>query len=279
MRAYLTTLLTVGTIGFAMLIGCAKGEEADIAPVMEAHPTGPGTEDNASIKLPAGPRKEDDEGFEAVGAGGASSGGSNSSTGGSDAGSNNSSGGSNSSSGSTGGFGASSGGSTSSGGTSGGSSGTTSSGGTSSGSSPPDPSSSGTPVSCKATTSCSTRGSQSVDLDRVQGDGGDMVKTAQGYKSTWLRVWVAEDSTDNIPIRARLTLTSPPGSNYDLFVHSDWCTLRGKSESTTDTDTIGASGRDATIFDDGYYVLVEVRHISGPCEPSAPWTLKVEGNK
>ena len=85
------------------------------------------------------------------------------------------------------------------------------------------------------------------------------------------------------------SLTSPPGTNFDLFVYvpgsdtrecsavSNSSTNTGSSDSTT--AKFGESGLFSNGSDDDRTITVEVRHISGTCDPSAKWTLNIAGNK
>jgi hypothetical protein len=83
-----------------------------------------------------------------------------------------------------------------------------------------------------------------------------------------------------------VTLTSPAGMNYDLFVHqgpqdgSPDCnapeikgTPSGSSETVSDSwdDDQGLGGED-----DSVWLSIEVRHVSG-MDCNATWTLKIEG--
>jgi hypothetical protein len=79
----------------------------------------------------------------------------------------------------------------------------------------------------------------------------------------------------------RVTLTSPPGANYDLFVHTETCaTPTVQSTATTPTDQVRISLPDVLLgAPDDQWVLIEVRHVSGECDANVRWTLKLEGNK
>jgi len=102
-----------------------------------------------------------------------------------------------------------------------------------------------------------------------------------GTTSRWLRVVVGEDSISGASLRMRATLTSPPGTNFDLFIHTKTCSTPTKSSTkASGLDTISHSQPDV-IFggDDDYLVLIEVRHVSGDCSATSKWELKVEGNR
>jgi hypothetical protein len=152
----------------------------------------------------------------------------------------------------------------------------------------PGGSSSGNP-SCAAPQPCTG----STDLGSVSGDTGSDVKTVTGSASQWFRVRVTEDDTGLAGVQLWLTatLTSPPGTNFDLYVYVPAsagntleCTeVSAQSTSTGSTDTaqvkFGESGMFANGSADDRYVTIEVRHVSGTCDPSAKWTLNIEGNK
>src|SRR5262249_9049054 len=72
-------------------------------------------------------------------------------------------------------------------------------------------------VSCGATNTCMG----ATDLGSVSGDTGADTKNAQGYTSQWLRVRAPENDTSIFgpDLWMTATLTSPPGTNFDLFVY------------------------------------------------------------
>lgn len=167
---------------------------------------------------------------------------------------------------------------TSSGGTGGGKPG----GGNTGGSSPGDP-------ACAAPQPCSG----STNVGSVSGDTGADVLTATGSTSQWFRVRVTEDDNGLMGVQLWLTatLTSPPGTNFDLYVYVpsspgnalECSGVSAQSTSTGSTDTAKVEFGESGVFSNGYaddrYVTIEVRHVSGTCDPSAQWTLKIEGNK
>ena len=145
----------------------------------------------------------------------------------------------------------------------------------------------GTGTSCAATNTCMG----ATDLGMVSGDQGADVKSSQGTGSKWFTVRVTED--DNSAFGAKLwmkaTLTSPPGSNYDLYVYvpgSDTreCSAVTKSSTTSaTTDTAGVEFGEGGTFSNGSSddrtVTVEVRHVSGTCSATDQWTLTINGNQ
>lgn len=167
-----------------------------------------------------------------------------------------------------------------------------SSGGSSSSSSS---SSSGGLDPCKVLT-CNTSKSQSS----ISGDTSTSARTITGAASQWFTVDVTEDnnSFSGRSLRLRATLTSPPGKNFDLFLYLPTqggikeCRLNEESseEGPGVDDKVSlvwgeADGSLPNGSNDTRTVTIEVREIvdaSVPavaCDPTAKWTLKLEGNK
>jgi len=140
--------------------------------------------------------------------------------------------------------------------------------------------------SCTSPNTCSG----AVDLGSVSGDTGADVKTAQGHTSQWFTVRVTEDDNGiaGVELWMTATLTSPPGSNYDLYVYvpsSDTLecsavSYQSTSSATTDSATakLGEGGLFSNGSSDDRTVTVEVRHVSGTCDPANKWTLTLSGN-
>jgi hypothetical protein len=130
-----------------------------------------------------------------------------------------------------------------------------------------------------------------MDLGSISGDDTTSSVTASGYQSAWYKVRVTED--DSSPFANDLSilaqLTSPPGTNYDVYVYVNTgsdvveCTTpRASGTSTGTTDqaplTWGESGTFSNGNDDSRTVSIEVRPVSGPCSASAPYQLVVFGD-
>lgn len=140
--------------------------------------------------------------------------------------------------------------------------------------------------SCASPNTCSI----ATNLGSVSGDTGADVKSAEGYTSEWFTVRVSEDESGvaGVPLWMTATLVSPPGTNYDLYVYvpaSDTLECSAVSYASTSTgsvDTTKASFGEALLSNgssDDRTVTVEVRHVSGTCEPTKKWRLDIEGNK
>lgn len=146
--------------------------------------------------------------------------------------------------------------------------------------SPPDPPG----ASCAAPDPCAS----ATDLGSVSGDTGSDTVSASGSTSQWFKVRVTENDDDifGVKLRMRAELTSPSGTNYDLYVYvGGSCSqaATGQSTLTSTTDTVSSSFGEGGTFSNGSSdskdVIVEVRHVSGPCNASSPWTLTISGNK
>jgi hypothetical protein len=118
----------------------------------------------------------------------------------------------------------------------------------------------------------------------VNGDVGSDVQVVTGFTSHWIKVGLIEQSWDDIDLRLRTTLKSPPGTNFDLYVYADSCnTPTAKSENLTGDDIASIDLPDY-LGSDSQWVLVEVRAVGGhsdpmTCDASKQWTLTLEGNK
>jgi len=141
--------------------------------------------------------------------------------------------------------------------------------------------------SCNATNTC--MGAQ--DLGMVSGDTGADSKSTTGFGSRWLTVRVTEDDSSAFGAKLWLKsqLTSPAGSNYDLYVYvpgSDTrecaaVTQKSTTSATSDSASVsfGEGGTFSNGSDDSRTVTVEVRWVSGPCNASSPWSLNLYGNQ
>lgn len=130
----------------------------------------------------------------------------------------------------------------------------------------------------------------STDLGSMSGDTGAGVKTAQGSGSQWFKVRVTEDDSNvfGLSLLAKAELTSPPGTNFDVFVYvggnssaTECSSVSASGTSTASLDTAKAEWGEGTLSNgssDDRNVTVEVRWVSGTCSPTAKWTLNVRGN-
>jgi hypothetical protein len=145
---------------------------------------------------------------------------------------------------------------------------------------------------CTATNTCPTARA----LNQIRGDVDAQVSSASGIMSEWLKITILDVGgvfNRDATLKARITLTSPVGSNYDLFVHrpddaggnaiapKDCSVAPVSAQQTSGEDVVSLSWADITNFfgetaGDGLVLSIEVRHVSGPCDK--PWSLSVQGN-
>lgn len=139
---------------------------------------------------------------------------------------------------------------------------------------------------CPTTNTCAA----ATNLGQVNGDSGQDVQTAQGTGSQWFTVRVNEDDHDifGVAQEIRVELQSPVGTNFDLYVYraagssgQECSAVTASSVSTGGFDTVSNSWGESSLSngnDDSRTVTIEVRHVSGTCTTTAPWTLTVRGD-
>jgi hypothetical protein len=147
-------------------------------------------------------------------------------------------------------------------------------------------------AACVSPNKCSS----ASDLGTISGDTGAGTKKVTGHTSTWFRIRVTEGQVNSLfdltPLKLNVKLTSPPGSNYDLLVYvpkddsTECSAVTAGSTSPGTSDSAAVQFGDETIdlpdplgTPDDRSVTIEVRHVSGPCDPAKPWTLDLFGNK
>lgn len=132
-----------------------------------------------------------------------------------------------------------------------------------------------------------------ITMTPVSGDKNADTSTQTGSTSRWLKIRVSEDDSGVLAesMKLKLTLTSPPGTNFDMRVYlagdgsSQKCPPTGPDRTTNtvagaDVTSIewGESGI-ANGSDDDRTVSIEIVHVSGTCTTGQNWTLLAEGNK
>lgn len=145
-------------------------------------------------------------------------------------------------------------------------------------------------VSCDSANTCLA----ATALTSVSGDSGNQVVQASDYRSTWYSIRVTENDEDifGVPMGIRVQLSSPPGSNFDLYVYvnkdSDVRSCTTPTASSTKAAgqldsvlvTWGESGVFSNGDDDDRTVSIEVRAAAATtCDTAAPWQLTVYGNQ
>lgn len=109
-----------------------------------------------------------------------------------------------------------------------------------------------------------------VDLPSVSGDNGaETTGLSSPGTETWYRVQLREDNIgSNIPVSALIALQPEPNNNYDLFLYCPascgGSPIGSSGNGTGQADNV-MIGRDDVSGDASYYILIEVRWISGAC--------------
>ncbi len=116
-------------------------------------------------------------------------------------------------------------------------------------------------------------------LGSVSGDVNSSVNlTASGYGEKWLRFSITEDDNGQEELTATVTLGSPPGTDYDLYVYCLDCGSLAIDSSTSSgpVDTVHIRRDETWILSDDFDVIVEIRdYYSDHC---GYWQLTVDGD-
>jgi hypothetical protein len=121
------------------------------------------------------------------------------------------------------------------------------------------------------------------DMGSVNGDAfgtvdaGYIARTGTGQ--AWFRLGIVESSSALTEYLAvRINLGVPSGVDYDLNVYCTSCDgSLIRSSTLPGSDGVVVGWPDRAFFDDGGYVLIEVRYKSGGS--STNWTLTVNGSQ
>ena len=118
-------------------------------------------------------------------------------------------------------------------------------------------------------------------LGDVAGDKSGFVTTT-GRGEAWIRVRVREELNSVRDLRARVTLTVPADTNYDLYVYCQACggTSIGSSTSTGEETVDVGNDDDGGIFavDDTFNLFIEIRFTSAGQTGCGNWILRVSGD-
>lgn len=122
-----------------------------------------------------------------------------------------------------------------------------------------------------------------INLGSIEGDGTseDLIRT-EFSEERFLLLVLDVDSCVNDSVGIRVTLESPPGTDFDLFLQCFDCGGSNPGRASTvhglsgHTDTVILSAFDDCFQDDSFFALIEVRHFSSLL--CAIWTLTIEGN-
>jgi hypothetical protein len=157
-------------------------------------------------------------------------------------------------------------------------------------------SSSGPTTSASTTSSSSTTGggacdteapdqcASAEDLGEVRGDDGNDIVVESGNTSKWYKVRITESVSSPISfpqLSYRVSLESPPGMNYDLYVYPGDtmgvdCSV-SPQQGSGDPESVSATWGDSLNSEDGTYFTFEVRYVDG-VDCDADWTFTVEGH-
>jgi hypothetical protein len=118
-------------------------------------------------------------------------------------------------------------------------------------------------------------------LGSLSGDTGSDTLTDTFWNEEWDRFTVTEDDNGSVYLSARIVLTSPPGTDFDLYVYCASCggLLAGSSvigSMTGHDDVVVVRADDEMFVDDTFDVIVEVRHFNSTV--CANWNLNIFGN-
>ena len=130
-------------------------------------------------------------------------------------------------------------------------------------------------------------------LGALAGDQSGTADMAMGAGSEWLRIDMQEKDSSPlaVPMKITATLTSPSGTNFDLYAYlgsgigSIVCSgAKGQSTNPAgQVDTVSfewgeTGGGFANGKDDSATVMIEVRWVSGACGAADAWSLAVQGH-
>ena len=131
------------------------------------------------------------------------------------------------------------------------------------------------------------------NLGSVSGDTGHGFAHATGSTSEWLVIRITEDDSNifsHPSLKAKFMLTHDANTVYDLYVYRSSGTgdrncssVTAQGTRTSTVNVAGASLEWADTYglggnDDSRNIVIEVRHVSGPCGAARPWYLDVDGN-
>jgi hypothetical protein len=117
-----------------------------------------------------------------------------------------------------------------------------------------------------------------IELCTVKGDEGNDLCSADGTTSKWLKVRVEEASLLIAQLSYSVSLHSPPGMLFEVYVRRGDCGSPEQKGMGT-PPSVEETWSDVIAHDDGGWVMIEVRHAMGNlCGPQAQWTLTARGH-
>lgn len=119
--------------------------------------------------------------------------------------------------------------------------------------------------------------SSAINLGSVCGDGGILTRSEQSRGSKWYKVKVDECDSWVVPedLSAKITLSSPLGTDYNLLTHKGNCGSSTKTSSTFQ-ECLDYSWNDDLGYDDTEWIYIKVYHDSG--SSCNYWSLVAHGN-
>jgi hypothetical protein len=144
-------------------------------------------------------------------------------------------------------------------------------------------------IPCTAADTC---GGAATSLGSVSGDTSGSPVSSSGQTSEWLVLDVTENDSGifGVPMNLAVTLTSPAGENFDLYLYlgnnptAIECTKVGASSANGagQIDTASLSWGEMGFFSNGSsdsaHVIVEVRSAPGNnCDAASSWQLTAQG--
>ncbi len=110
-----------------------------------------------------------------------------------------------------------------------------------------------------------------------------------GIEPGWVSFRVTEDNSSVIgeELKFTVTLTSPPGIDFDIYVYrgseggATGCNGNEASSTNVGNDSVSmewGEGSVADASDNDAYVAVEIVSKNNLCDPTQEWSLLVEGD-
>jgi hypothetical protein len=117
----------------------------------------------------------------------------------------------------------------------------------------------------------------------IDGDQNSDTRTVKGTTSAWYQVFVYEGSLGSNPLSYTATLVAAPGMVFDLYAYDgDGAATDCLGEARLAIGSpaeVSATWSDTFGVDDGRWVTLEVRYVSGNvCNPAPEWTLIMTGH-
>lgn len=146
--------------------------------------------------------------------------------------------------------------------------------------------STGESLMCEQMDTCAA----AAGLGSVSGDEGSPILEFEGWEPRWLEFQVTENNDDIIgeELTFTVTLTSPPGYDFDIYVErglagaSAGCGgIAASSISVGAVDTVSMDWGEDLIpngVSDTSWISVEIVPKDDVCDPAGVWTLEVEGD-